>query len=97
MTRVYQELLSVKRDANELYLVPVPAQLVGKDFVAAANVFLPDRTSMKACLLIGLNRGETMMLNPVGGEAGPLREGDELILLSQTLPDLSWLQPADTA
>jgi hypothetical protein len=30
-----------------------------------------------------------MMLNPVGAEAGPLREGDELILLSQTLPDLS--------
>ena len=43
MTRVYQELLSVRRDANEMYLVPVPAQLVGMDFVAAANVFLPDR------------------------------------------------------
>ena len=57
-----------------------------------ANVFLPDRTDLKACLLIGLYRGETMMLNPVGGEAGPLREGDELILLSQTLPDLSRLQ-----
>jgi hypothetical protein len=38
-----------------------------------------------------------MMLNPVGGEAGPLREGDELILLSQTLPDLSRLQPPDAA
>ena len=50
-------------------------QLVGMDFVAAANVFLPDRTSMKACLLIGLYRGDTMMLNPVGGEAGPLHEG----------------------
>ena len=24
------------------------------------------------------------MLNPIGGEAGPLRKGDELILLSQT-------------
>ena len=45
MTRVYQELLSVRRDANEMYLVPVPAQLVGMDFVAAANVFLPDRTN----------------------------------------------------
>ena len=97
MTRVYQELLSVRRDANEMYLVPVPAQLVGMDFVAAANVFLPDRTNMKACLLIGFYRGETMMLNPVGGEAGPLREGDELILLSQTLPDLSRLQPPDAA
>jgi hypothetical protein len=54
---------------------------------------LPDRTNMKACLLIGLYRGEKMMLNPVDGEAGPLCEGDELILLSQNLPDLSRLQP----
>jgi hypothetical protein len=38
-----------------------------------------------------------MMLNPVGGEAGPLCEGDELILLSQTLPDLSRLLPPRTA
>jgi voltage-gated potassium channel len=97
MTRVYQELLSVRRDANELYLVPVPAQLVGMDFVTAASVFLPDRTAMKACLLIGLYRGESMMLNPVGGEAGPLREGDELIMLSQSLPDLSRLQPSGVA
>ena len=96
MTRVYQELLSVRRDANEMYLVPVPARIVGMDFVKAANVFLPDRTNMKACLLIGLYRGEKMMLNPVDGEAGPLREGDELILLSQTLPDLSRLKPPAT-
>jgi voltage-gated potassium channel len=97
MTRVYQELLSIRRDANEMYLVPVPARLVGMDFVKAANVFLPDRTDMKACLLIGLYRGEKMMLNPVGGEAGPLCEGDELILLSQNLPDLSRLLPPATA
>jgi voltage-gated potassium channel len=97
MTRVYQELLSVRRDANEMYLVPAPPQLVGMDFVTAANVFLPDRTNLKACLLIGLYRGETMMLNPVGGEAGPLREGDELILLSQTLPDLSRLKASTAA
>jgi voltage-gated potassium channel len=77
--------------------VPVPASIVGLDFVAAANVFLPDRTNMKACLLIGIFRGDTMMLNPVGGEAGPLREGDQLILLSQNLPDLSRLQTAGTA
>jgi len=35
-----------------------------------------------------------MMLNPVGGEAGPLLEGDQLILLSQNLPDLAQLQAA---
>jgi voltage-gated potassium channel len=97
MTRVYQELLSVRRDANEMYMVPVPAQLIGMDFVAAANVFLPDRTMMKACILIGLYRGETMMLNPVDREAGPLCEGDQLILLSQSPPDLSRLRPPAAA
>jgi voltage-gated potassium channel len=97
MTRVYQELLSVRRDANEMYLVPVPAPLVGLDFVAAASVFLPDRTSMKACLLIGLYRSDKMMLNPVDGEAGPLQEGDQLILLSQSVPDLSRLHPPAVA
>ena len=55
--------------------------------------FLPENsTNMKACLRIGLYRGETMMLNPVDGEAGPLCEGDQLILLRQTLPDLSQIQ-----
>jgi hypothetical protein len=33
----------------------------------------------------------------LAGEAGPLLEGDELILLSQTLPDLSRLRPPDAA
>ena len=97
MTRVYQELLSVRRDANEMYLVTVPPQFVGMDFVAAANVFLPDRTNLKACLLIGLCRSDKMMLNPIDGEAGPLQKGDQLILLSQTLPDLSRLHPPAVA
>ena len=97
MTRVYQELLSVRRDANEMYLVTVPPQFVGIDFVTAANVFLPDRTNLKACLLIGLCRSDKMMLNPIDGEAGPLQKGDQLILLSQTLPDLSRLHPPAVA
>ena len=95
MTRVYQELLTVGRDANEMYLVAVPSGLVGKDFVATATLFLRDRDNRNACLLIGIYRGEKMMLNPVGGEAGQLREGDELILLSPVLPDLSKLLPPD--
>jgi voltage-gated potassium channel len=91
MTRVYQELLTVGRDANELYLIPIPAGLVGKPFVEVAGLFLNDRANRNACLLIGIYRGEKMMLNPVAGEAGPLREGDELILLCPVLPDLTHL------
>jgi len=89
MTRVYQELLTVRRDANEMYMVEAPPALIGQDFVTVAERFLRQRTGAKSCLLIGVQRGETMMLNPVGDEAGPLREGDMLIVLSQVFPDLT--------
>ena len=39
MTRVYQELLTVGRDANEMYLFPVPEGLVGRDFVEMSSMF----------------------------------------------------------
>ena len=96
MTRVYQELLTVARDANEMYLISIPQTLVGKNFVEVSNIFLAERDKKNACLLIGIYRGEKMMLNPVGDEAGPLRDGDELILLSPALPDLSRLVGGST-
>ena len=88
MTRVYQELLTVGRDANEMYLFPIPEELVGRDFVEISSMFLRYRDDKRCCLLIGLQRGEEMILNPVGGEAGPVKAGDHLILLSRV-----FLQP----
>jgi voltage-gated potassium channel Kch len=93
MTRVYQELLTVGRDANEMYLLPIPEELVGRDFVEISSMFLRHRDDRRSCVLVGLQRGETMILNPIGTEAGPLKPNDQLILLSrvfihegQTLP-----------
>ncbi|HEU5115781.1 MAG TPA: NAD-binding protein, partial [Isosphaeraceae bacterium] len=50
MTHVYQELLSVGRDANEMYLVDVPQELIGRDFVELASLFLRYRTDKRSCL-----------------------------------------------
>ncbi len=91
MTRVYQELLSVGRDANEMYLVDVPQELIGRDFVELASLFLRYRTDKRSCLLVGLQRDEDMILNPIGHEAGPLREGDQLVILSRV-----FLNPAQS-
>src|SRR4051794_39403133 len=85
MTRVYQELLTVGRDANEMYVLPVPEELVGRDFNEVSNMFLRYREDRRACLLIGLQRNEEMILTPIGDEAGPLRPKDEMILLSRVL------------
>ncbi|MGE3818015.1 MAG: TrkA family potassium uptake protein [Isosphaeraceae bacterium] len=90
MTRVYQELLTVGRDANEMYVLPVPPELVGRDFVEISGLFARDRSQKQSCLLIGIQRGENMHLNPLGQDAGPVREGDQLILLSRV-----FLKPND--
>ena len=95
MTRVYQELLTVGRDANEMFLLPAPEGLVGKDFVELTGMFARHRDDRKACLLIGIQRGDDMHLNPIGGEAGPLKADDQLILLSRVLHDPSQPLPTD--
>jgi voltage-gated potassium channel len=87
MTQVYQELLTVGRDANELYLVPVPVDMVGKDFVEVSGLFVRSREDRRSCLLVGIQRGSEMLLNPLGDEAGPLKADDQLILLSRVFPN----------
>ena len=87
MTRVYQELLTVGRDANEMFLLPAPEELIGKDFVELLALFGRHRSDRRSCLLIGIQRGDEMMLNPIGDEAGPIRADDQLILLSRVYLD----------
>jgi len=91
MTRVYQELLTVGRDANEMYLLPAPEGLVGKDFVELTGMFARHRGDRKSCLLIGIQRGDEMHLNPIGDEAGPLERDDQLIVLCRV-----FLKPSET-
>ncbi|CAN5744105.1 potassium channel protein [soil metagenome] len=95
MTQVYQELLTVGRDANEMFVLPVPEPLVGRDYLEVASMFLRNRTDRQACLLLGYQRGEDLVLNPIGREAGPLRAGDGLILLGRVLLQPSSPLPTD--
>lgn len=89
MTHVYQELLTVGRNANEMFLLPAPEDLVGRDFTELADRFARYRADRRSCLLIGFQRGDEMLLNPIGEESGPLRADDQLILLGRVLIDPS--------
>ena len=86
MTQFYQELLTVRRDANEVFLLPAPEALLGRDFAELSEMFMKYRSDRRSCLLIGIQRGDEMLINPIGEEAGPLRAADQLILLSRIFP-----------
>jgi voltage-gated potassium channel len=95
MIQVYQELLTVRRDNNEIYSVAAPESLLGKTFEELSVAFAREhRDGSRGCVLIGIQRGDEMMINPIGDEAGPTRPGDQLVLLSRVLPKLEDLFPA---
>ena len=57
-------------------------------------MFVRHREDKRSCLLIGIQRDDEMILNPVGADSGPLKEGDHLILLSRVF--LNKAQPLPT-
>ena len=59
-------------------------------------MFMKYRNDRRSCLLIGIQRGDEMMINPIGDEAGPLHADDQLILLSRTFPGDSQPLPIST-
>ncbi len=97
MSEFYQELLTVRRDANEVFLVPAHEDLVGLSFTELSERFLHYRSDRRSCLLIGIQRGDEMMINPINEEAGPLRTHDQLILLSRIYPSGSQPLPMSPA
>jgi Trk K+ transport system NAD-binding subunit len=86
MSEFYQELLTVRRDANEVYLLPAPEELIGRNFTELSELFLRYRNDRRSCLLLGIQRGDEMMINPIGDESGPLQAHDQLILISRIYP-----------
>jgi voltage-gated potassium channel len=86
MSQFYQELLTVRRDNNEVYLVPAPQEMVGLGFAEISEMFLRYRSDRRSCLLLGIQRGDEMLINPVAEEAGALHARDQLILMSRIFP-----------
>lgn len=100
ITQVYQELLSHSPQTNEIYVLRTPRAegpgdvprdvweqlLLGKSFSQAAEVFNACRDPRNPAILLGLRRGEKMLLNP--REALTLQPGDDLIVLACVFPNL---------
>ncbi len=91
LSKVYENLVTVSEETNEIYQLPVPPGYYGKTFEALGADILKHRSRKNPSILIGVKSKEKVMLNPPKDTFATFTEGDEIFLVSFTYPDLSFL------
>lgn len=101
LSDVYNRLLSYGPETNELYMVEgdrFPHILVGKTFKEAVDVMNRNRSPDNPVILLGIRRGNEIILNPKESWSRPeeeifetFQESDAVIVMAFSLPDLSQL------
>jgi len=89
---VYQHLLSYGEETNEIYIVErsrFSEKFIDKTFEEASDLLDRNRDPNNPSILLGVKRGEQIILNPQKEKFDKIKEGDALIVLAYDLPDLS--------
>lgn len=88
VTDVFQNLLTTSSESNEVYVVPMPADLIGKTFTEAAERIARSHETDQPAILIGVMNGGHVQLNPRGGHRHRLQATESLVLISWETPDV---------
>lgn len=107
LSKAYQQLLSYSGDTNELYIIEydkIPKTNEGKSIIdgmsfrEALDFFNEKRDKDNPVILVGVRRGERVILNPKDNWKGPkeekfekFQEGDSIVVMAFEMPDLSKL------
>lgn len=99
LSTVYDNLLTYSEDTNEIYIVAgdkLPNAIIGKTFKETAEMLNKNRDPVNPAILIGVRRGDRIILNPKEkwtGQKGKkferFEEGDNLIVIAFNIPNLS--------
>jgi voltage-gated potassium channel Kch len=105
LSKAYQQLLSYSGDTNELYIIEynkIPKKSNGKSifdglsFEEASDLFIKKRDANNPVILVGVRRGNRVILNPKNNWKGPktekfekFQEGDSIVVMAFEMPDLS--------
>ena len=88
LSTVYDRLLTISSETNEVYLEPLPASFRGMSFVEVHRLLDQTRDSENPVLLLGLIRDGRILINPKPGSFDVFAENDQLILISWEEPGL---------
>ena len=87
LSRVYRNLLTVSGETNEVYVVPIPGEFVGKSFADLGEAMFESRDRDNPAILIGVMAPDGPMLNPLTAKLPALREGDQAIVVAWERPE----------
>ena len=87
LSRVYRDLLTVSGETNEVYVVPIPQQFVGKSFAQLGEAMFESRDRQNPAILIGVMRADGPLLNPLSDRLPALREDDQAIVIAWERPE----------
>jgi voltage-gated potassium channel len=87
LSTVYQRLLTVSSESNELYFVPVPDSFVGRTFTELAQAVSESRNGDNPAVLIGAKTKDGVIVNPKASQLKPFEKGDEAVVIAFRHPD----------
>jgi hypothetical protein len=85
---VYERLLTISSETNEVYLEPAPPALQGKSFVEASRMLDETRRSDNPVLALGVICDGKIIINPRNDDFDVFRDGDHLVMIAWEQPEL---------
>lgn len=84
---VYRDLLTVSGETNEIYLLPVPEEFIGKTFKELGAAVFEKHAADNPVILIGVATDSTIHVNPRPVEFERFSEGDRAVVIAFERPD----------
>lgn len=86
LSKVYRNLLTISEETNEIYLIPVPKEFIGKKFHEMGAKIFASRDSKNPVIPIGVKSGNRILLNPKLNDFEHFQKEDELIVIAFEFP-----------
>lgn len=86
LSKVYRNLLTISEETNEIYLIPVPKNYIGKKFSKLGSDIYAHRDKKNPVIPIGVKTQDKVLLNPKPSVFDVFNEGDQLIVIAFERP-----------
>jgi len=86
LSTVYRDLLTVSADTNEVYILPIPDEFVGRSFSELGTAMCQKRDPENPAILIGALTRNGILVNPRPGVLSTFAEGDKAVVIAFERP-----------